>query len=143
MYEKPAFISTLYIRPLTIQPLRYTETSGTPESVRRQNIPEEQTSQLHQCESRKSRNSSIFSDLCERTICISKYQPTLYDEILTSIFILFSFLINIPVKAVKDSSSLPKFYNPTFFFLYRSCFLHYLPDFQLLIQTLISDCIAN
>jgi len=30
-----------------------------------------------------------------------------------------------------------------FFFLYRSRFLRYLPDFLLLIQTLISDCIAN
>ena len=35
--------------------VRCTETSGTPQSVRRQNTPEEQTSQLHQCESQKSR----------------------------------------------------------------------------------------
>jgi len=107
LYEKATFISTLDIRLLKIQPLRYTETSGNSQSVRRQNIPEEQTSQLHQCESRKSRSSSIFSDLCDRTISTSTHQPTLYDEILTSICILFSFLINITVKAVKDNSFLP------------------------------------
>jgi len=31
----------------------------------------------------------------------------------------------------------------TLFYLYRSCSPHHIPDFLLLIQTLISDCIAN
>jgi len=79
-------------------------------------MPEEQKFQLVQCESRKSRNSSIFSDLCERTICTFAYLPILYNEILTSIFILFSFLINIIVKVVKDNSPLPKIYDTPFFF---------------------------
>jgi len=51
-------------------------------------------------------------------ICTSTYQPTIYDEILTPIFILFSFLINITVKAVKDNLPLPEIYDTPFFFSY-------------------------